>query len=191
MNKQKLIIIFPLVFSLVLAGYFLVQDYRVKAQEQEDEDVTVAEEVEEEEVEEAGNKFENLFKRLEKAELRLDKAPMSLIITSQKKATLVNVVLDTIEGTNLKVKIFGLIFTVDASEATTVGGGKELVLSDLKVGDRLLIKGVVNAETGVIEANRIHDRTLHKTAISNLKVRIQELLQIIERLQERLRIHQE
>lgn len=177
MNKKKLLIVFPAILALVGVSYFLVSNQIVKAQEnQAENEQTVAEE-----------QIDKLVGRLEKEELRLEKAPVSMMITPGKKVTFVNVSLDGIEGTDLTVKIFGLAFKVDASTAKIYGGGKDLTLSDLKVGDKLLIKGTIDENTGKITATRIHDRSVHKTAITNLRARIEELTRLLEQLRARLR----
>ena len=209
MRKREALAIFSLIIALALTGYVLVSSWAMAQEngedtttneevdeedetddeeedEEDEEEDDDEEEEEEEEVEEAEEQFGNLFKRLEKMELKVERASMSLIITPQRKATLVNVDLKTIEGDTLTVGVFGLTFTVDASEAKIYGGKEKATVSDLEVGDKLLIKGVVDEETGVIEASRIHDRSVHKKAIENFRAKIQELLRRIEEFQARV-----
>jgi hypothetical protein len=181
MQVKKLLVI-SLILGLIFSVYFLINSNQVVAQEN-------SEEVEEENAEKAGELFDKISERLEKAELRIEKAPMSLVITPKKKVTLVNVELKEIATSTatLKVGIFGLTFTVDTSQAKILGGGKELSISDLKVGERLLIKGVVDETTGIIRAERVHDRTFNKETIEGLRSKIQELLKMIEELRKRLK----
>lgn len=191
MSRKKLLVVFPLILSLILAGYILVKNV-VTAQEATPTPTPTATPTplpteDDEEIRDIEKLFDRFTNRLEKTELKLDKAPMSMAITSQKKATFINVNLEAISGTNLTVKIFGLTFTVDASGAKIYGGGKEMTISDLKVGNKLLIKGIVDETTGVIKATRIHDRSFHSTTITNIRARIQELLKQIEELRAKLR----
>ncbi|MBZ9572395.1 hypothetical protein KJA15_03630 [Patescibacteria group bacterium] len=203
MNKRKVLAILSVIVILFSVGYVLVNNW-VTAQENgiviednetnENDEIVIAGEDDEteDEVGKAEKQFDKLLKRLEKAEFKLFKAPASLIITSKGKATFVNADLAAIETVTpaesgiLTVKIHGLNFDVDASKAKIYGGGKKITISDLQIGDKLLIKGVVNEETGIIEATRIHDRSIHKKSIDNLRARIQELLRKIEELRARL-----
>lgn len=190
MKRNKLLLILPLVFGLVVAGYFLVNYSKAQAVGEDDEGIEGVGEASE-----LGEKAEKLLEKLEKKELPDVWVPSSLVITAKGKTTLVNVDLTavattttgTTTGATLTIKIFGLSFTVDASGARIIGGGKELSVSDLKAGDKLLIKGVIDESTGVIKASRIQDRTIQKEAISGLRGKIQELMNLIKELRLKLK----
>lgn len=155
------------------------------------------EEVEEETVEEevvsqggeaskAAWYFDKLFQRLKKLELKLGKAAPSLVITPQQKATLIDARLEAIDGFLLTVAIFGLDFEIDASEAAIDDGENGLSVVGLEIGDRLLIKGRVDEESGVIKASLIHDRSVRKDIIEIIRAEIDEILRMIDELRARL-----
>lgn len=185
-----MLIILSLVLGLILAGYFLVNNGKVQAVEDDGEEIEGVEEASE-----LGEKAEKLLEKLEKKELPNVWVPSSIVITAKGKTTLVNADLTavattttgTTTGSTLTVKIFGLNLTVDASEAKIIGGGKELTASDLKVGDKLLIKGVIDANTGIIKASRIQDRSIKSAEISSIRTRIQELMNLIKELKLKLK----
>jgi len=201
MKIKKTLAIFVLISLLFSAVYVTIDSLAVAQEDElieeengdENDDLIIAPEDDEEEVENAEKLFDQLTKRLEKAELKLTKAPASMVITSRGKVTMVNVNLEAIDfvtgGDNevLTVGLHGLTFQVDASGAKVYAGGKKIAVSDLEVGDKLLIKGVVDPDTGIIEATRIYDRSVHRQSIQNLRLRIQELLERIEELRARIR----
>jgi len=201
MNRKKILSIFLIIAVLFSVGYALMNNWATAEENgiveeengaEENGEVIISPEDEEEEVEDAEKLFGKLVKRLEKAELKLTKAPASLVITSKVKVTMVNVKLEAIgtvtQGKEdaLTVRIHGLTLEVDASGAKIYGGGKKITLSDLTVGNILLIKGTMDEDTGVIEASRIYNRSSHKKSLENLRVRIQDLLRRIEELRARL-----
>jgi polyhydroxyalkanoate synthesis regulator phasin len=179
MTLRKIFLIISLSFGLVFVGFIAVnkgvEAFGVgKWTEKLDEwDESISQRVEE------------LFGKLEKKELGTS-SPSSLVITPPGGVTMTNVDLEEINDTNLKVGLFGLSFNIDASSAKILGGGREVEISDLNVGDKLLIKGTV--ESGVIKAFLIHDRSLRKKRLEELREKIRTLLEKIRQLQEELEI---
>jgi len=201
MNIKKTLAIFAIITLLFSTVYVTInslavaQENEVNGEENGDENGDLIngeedeeDEDEEDEVQDAEKLFDQLTKRLEKAELRLEKAPASMVITSKGRITMVNVNLEAIDEDSqvLTVDLHGLAFEIDASEAKIYGGGKLLTIGDLEVEDKLLIKGAVDEDTGTIEASRIYDRSSHRQSVQNLRLRIQELLERIEELQAQL-----
>lgn len=88
----------------------------------------------------------------------------------------------------LGISIFGIRLTVDASNARIVNSGATTTLADFRVGNKLSIKGTINSSTGLVSAQLIHNRTLRDRNVEDLQRRIQELLEMVRKLQDELRL---
>lgn len=80
---------------------------------------------------------------------------------------------DSVSGSTLQVSVWGLQFNVDVSKAQFTSG----LLSDVKTGDKVTIKGTVDRTTKLVSAELIFDRSTQSQAIDKLKAQIQALIE--------------
>ena len=86
----------------------------------------------------------------------------------------------------INVSFFGFSRDVNVSGAKIFGGGKEIPLGDIQAGDKLNASGNYNVTTRAITVYEIKDVTMRKNTL-DIQARIQQLLEMIQKLQEQLR----
>ncbi|MEW5907809.1 MAG: hypothetical protein AB1643_01330 [Patescibacteria group bacterium] len=87
----------------------------------------------------------------------------------------------------LNVKFYGFNHDVNVSGAKIIGGGQRITLDDFKPGDVLSGKGNFNENTRVIVVSKINNLSFRGRATSSIQARIQELLNLIRQLEEKLK----
>ncbi|MEK7516606.1 MAG: hypothetical protein AAB562_03350 [Patescibacteria group bacterium] len=88
--------------------------------------------------------------------------PQSLSVNPQGHVVMQNVELTSVSGDTLKVKVWGIEWTVATSGETRFlsRGGDRMTVSDLKVGDLLRVLCQTSAETPLAcKARAVHDRS--------------------------------
>ena len=86
----------------------------------------------------------------------------------------------------INVSFFGFTRDVNVSGAKIFGGGKEISLGDIQAGDKLNAFGNYNVSTRAITVYEIKNVTMRKNT-SDIQARIQQLLEMIQKLQEQIR----
>lgn len=87
----------------------------------------------------------------------------------------------------INVKFFGFNFNMRVINAGIEGGSATSTVTEIAVGDKLLVTGSIDQTTGVITAERIVDQTLATRRTGDIQARITELLRIVDQLREQLR----
>jgi len=86
----------------------------------------------------------------------------------------------------INVSFFGFTRDVNVSGAKIFGGGQEISLGDIQAGDKLNASGNYNVTTRAITVYEIKNVTMRKNTL-DIQARIQQLLEMIQKLQEQLR----
>lgn len=86
----------------------------------------------------------------------------------------------------LTVEFFGFTREVSVAGAKLIGGGKTITLADFQVGDKLTGAGSFNPTTRAITVREVHNLSYRNRASSDIQTRIQELLEMVRKLQEQL-----
>lgn len=90
-------------------------------------------------------------------------------------------------GTTITGTLFGITRTVNVSGAVLMGGRAIISLGDIKSGDKLSADGNFNESTKTVMVKHINDVSYKKTQdASNLQARIQQLLDLVAKLQAQL-----
>lgn len=92
-----------------------------------------------------------------------------------------------VDGKKITVEFFGFTREVSVAEARFIGGGQTITLADVKEGDNLTARGRFDVATKVIHVAEIHDLTYKTRRSGDIQARIQELLEMIRQLQERVK----
>lgn len=87
----------------------------------------------------------------------------------------------------LTVEFFGFTREVSVAGAKLIGGGKTITLADFQIGDKLTGKGTFDPATRAIGVREVHNMTYRNRASTDIQARIQELLEMIRQLQEKIR----
>lgn len=119
----------------------------------------------------------------------------SVIINPNSKVRLSGAKLESVVSSTgiMTVNVFGIRFNVNGVNARIINKrGVTATLNDFLIGDSLSIDGIINRDTGAISATKIANQSLQFRAVgqgnvSNLEKRIQELLDLLSRLQEQFR----
>lgn len=82
------------------------------------------------------------------------------------------------------VKVWGLTLQVNSTNAQYIPAGASR--SDLKVGDRVNVKGTMSGDNGVVVAQKINLFTRVKFNLESLRQQIQDILQKIRELEQKL-----
>lgn len=86
----------------------------------------------------------------------------------------------------LTVEFFGFTRDVSVTGAKLIGGGRTITLADFQVGDKLMGRGSFNPTTRAITVHEVHNLSYRNRASSDIQARIQELLDMIRKLQEQI-----
>lgn len=89
-------------------------------------------------------------------------------------------------GNMLNVEFFGFNRDVSVAGAKLLGSGKTITLADFQAGDMLRAKGNFNASTKTISVQEIHNLSYNNRATGNIQARINELLELVRKLQTQL-----
>lgn len=89
-------------------------------------------------------------------------------------------------GNMLNVEFFGFNRDVSVAGAKFIGGGKTITLADFQAGDMLSGNGNFNSSTKVLTVNEVHNLSYRNRASGDLQLRINELLNLVKKLQEQL-----
>ena len=89
-------------------------------------------------------------------------------------------------GNMLNVEFFGFNRDVNVAGAKLIGGGKTITLADFQAGDMLRARGNFNASTKTISVHEIHNLSHNNRASGNIQTRINELLELVRKLQTQL-----
>ncbi len=87
----------------------------------------------------------------------------------------------------INASLYGLSRDVNLGNATLVGRGHTITISDIAVGDKVSAKGNYNAATKAIMVSELHDISFKSREIQGIQAKIQELLDMIRKLEDRLR----
>ena len=87
----------------------------------------------------------------------------------------------------LTVEFFGFTREVSVAGAKLIGGGRTITLADFQVGDKLTAKGMFDTATRAIKVYEVHNTSYRNRASGDIQARIQELLEMIRKLQEQIR----
>lgn len=87
----------------------------------------------------------------------------------------------------LTVEFFGFTREVSVVGARLIGGGRTITLADFQAGDKLTAKGTFDTATRVIKVHEVHNTSYRNRATGDIQARIQELLEMIRKLQEQIR----
>ncbi len=87
----------------------------------------------------------------------------------------------------VNVTFYGFTRTVSVAGATFRAGGRTIALSDIQAGDKLTAKGNWNETTHAVTVSQVEDISARVRNTSDLQVQINNLLELVRQLQERLR----
>lgn len=126
-------------------------------------------------------KIEKAIERLENFQLpEIESArehPASFFVGPQGQVRVISGEVMTLASTTMSVKVWGLTFAVNTGGAQFT---PQEAQANLRVGDKVNIKGSISADTGSINATLVH-------ALSSRKRMTDELVNLINRLIEQLR----
>jgi len=108
---------------------------------------------------------------------------LSLSITPNGKVDIRGAKVTSISGNNLTISIFGLSLNATFSSSTNLISAPDSNLSQIKIGDVLQIKGIIDSSSGIISVNQVRDESLVSANISSIRARIQALIQELLKLQ--------
>lgn len=91
------------------------------------------------------------------------------------------------DGKKITVEFFGFTREVSVAEARFIGGGQTITLADVKEGDNLTARGRFDAAAKIIHVKEVHDLSYNARRSGDIQARIQELLEMIRQLQERIK----
>lgn len=87
----------------------------------------------------------------------------------------------------ISVSYFGFVRDVNFSGAKLYGGGKQITVADIKVGDILFGQGTFNKDTKTITVERATDQTLRKrNGVESIQSKIKDLEDLINKLKQSL-----
>lgn len=116
------------------------------------------------------------------------KIKQSLEINPNGQVQLRNAKVESFGSTSVMVKVWGHAFTVEVTSETKLRGHGEgrIEMADVKVGDLVDVKGVMNEDTGVITARELRDDSARSRANAEREGKILEIRKIIEGLKKQL-----
>ena len=122
-------------------------------------------------------------------------------IGAQGQVRVTNADAVSFSGNSLSIKIFGLPLTVDTTSAQITGALSLPPLptssstasstamptqTSIASGDKVSVNGTIDPNTGIIKATVVHDLTADNQSTSNIRDRINQLLQMINQLRAQL-----
>ena len=116
------------------------------------------------------------------------KVKQSMEINPNGKVQLRNAKVESLGSTSVVVKVWGHMFTVEVTSETKLRGHGEgrIEMSDVKVGDLVDVKGVMNEDTGVITARELNDNSAKSRGDAEREGKIAEIRKLIEGLKKQL-----
>jgi len=87
----------------------------------------------------------------------------------------------------LNVSFFGFTRDVNVGGVKIIGGGNMITLADIQPGDKLTGRGNFNESTRAITVSEIRDVSFTSRNTTNIRARIQELWDLIQKLQNQLK----
>lgn len=116
------------------------------------------------------------------------KIKQSLEINPNGHVQLRNAKVESLGSTSVVVKVWGHVFTVAVTSETKLRGHGEgrIEMTDVKVGDLVDVKGVMNEDTGVIAARELRDDSARSRTNAEREGKILEIRKMIEGLKKQL-----
>lgn len=116
------------------------------------------------------------------------KVKQSMEINPNGKVQLRNAKVESLGSTSVVVKVWGHVFTVEVISETKLRGHGEgkIEMADVKVGDLVDVKGVMNEDTGVIAARELNDNSAKSKKDVEREGKIAEIRKLIEGLKKQL-----
>src|SRR3989344_3872129 len=94
----------------------------------------------------------------------------------------------SVSGNSLTGSLYGLTLTVDVGSAKIIGGNSTIAFNEIKAGDVLVVWGTLNKDTKAVSLSKIHILSYsNRGELSRIQARINELLEMLRKLQEKLR----
>lgn len=87
----------------------------------------------------------------------------------------------------INASIYGFSRDVNVAGATIYGGGKQIALTDMQSGDKIVASGTFSESTHVITVQDINDVSYTSRNASNIQSQIQALMQQVQQLQQQLK----
>lgn len=87
----------------------------------------------------------------------------------------------------VNASLYGLSKDINLGNATLVGRGHRITISDIAVGDKVSAKGSYNAGTKTITVSELHDISFKSREVQDIQSKIQALLDMIHKLEDQLR----
>ena len=118
----------------------------------------------------------------------LRKVKQSMEINPNGMVQLRNAKVESLGSTSVVVKVWGHIFTVEVTSETKLRGHGEgkIEMADVKVGDLVDVKGIMNEDTGVITARELNDNSAKSKKDAEREGKIAEIRKLIEGLKKQL-----
>lgn len=121
-------------------------------------------------------------------DMKIDNTQESVVIQPNGNFRVTGAVLNSVStSTNtINASIFNFSRDVSVASATIFGAGKQIVLTDLQAGDKLVVTGNFNRTNHVITISDINDVTYVNRNNLNIQNQIQALMQQVQLLQQQL-----
>jgi len=116
------------------------------------------------------------------------KVKQSMEINPNGMVQLRNAKVESVASTTLSVKVWGHVFTVEVTSETKLRGHGEgkIEMADVKIGDLVDVKGLMNEDTGVIVARELRDDSAKSKKDAEREGKIAEIRKLIEELKKKL-----
>lgn len=87
----------------------------------------------------------------------------------------------------INVRFYGFDRDINVAGAKIIGGGQRITIADFNPGDVLFGRGNYNESTRVITVSEIKNLSYRTRHVTSIQARIQELLDLVRQLQEKLK----
>ena len=134
-------------------------------------------------------KLETFEHRLENAWSHNEGSNRAVIMQQDGTYRVSGVVVKAVNASaqTLTVEFFGFTRDVSVAGAKLIAGGQTVTLADFQAGDKLSGKGMFDPVTRAIKVDEVHNLTFRNRASGDIQTRIQQLLDMVRKLQEQIR----